>query len=62
MDVDIVMNTGLGGNSGYACTACGKQVCHSCAISNLGADRRCLICAGQKRQERVGGLGWMNMN
>lgn len=43
MDIDIYAN-----DADYACTVCGKQVCHRCAISNLGADRRCLICAGKR--------------
>lgn len=28
----------------FGCVSCGKQVCHSCAVSNLGADRKCLRC------------------
>lgn len=30
------------------CVACGKVVCGSCSISNLGADPRCLVCAGPR--------------
>ena len=52
MDIDMA---GDGGN--HACTGCGRQVCHSCAVSNLGAERKCLLCAG-KEKKWVGGLGW----
>ncbi|EPE27500.1 hypothetical protein GLAREA_04291 [Glarea lozoyensis ATCC 20868] len=62
MDVDMAMDTTMDGQLSHACTACGKQVCHRCAISNLGADRKCLMCAGSKKQQWVGGLGWMNTN
>jgi hypothetical protein len=57
MDVDMMMDIDMeGGNP--ACTSCGKQVCRSCAVSNLGAERKCLNCAGRK-QHRFGGIGWM---
>ncbi|QPG95057.1 hypothetical protein C2857_007559 [Epichloe festucae Fl1] len=39
-----------------ACGACGKHVCFSCSVSNLGDERRCLQCAGRKVW--VGGVGW----
>lgn len=55
MDVDVANTTE---EPNHACTNCGKQVCHGCAVSNLGADRKCLMCAGKKW---VGGLGWMRM-
>jgi hypothetical protein len=42
------------------CSRCGKQVCHRCAVSNLGADKQCLICAG--RRTWVGGLGWVDQH
>ncbi|KAI1496091.1 hypothetical protein F5X99DRAFT_401379 [Biscogniauxia marginata] len=38
------------------CSACGKHVCSHCSITNLGEQRRCLICAGKKIW--VGGVGW----
>ncbi|KAI1448783.1 hypothetical protein F5Y02DRAFT_374678 [Annulohypoxylon stygium] len=38
------------------CGSCGKHVCSHCSITNLGEQRRCLICAGKKVW--VGGLGW----
>ncbi|KUJ23862.1 uncharacterized protein LY89DRAFT_703179 [Mollisia scopiformis] len=58
MDVDMMMDIDMNGGN-HACTSCGKQVCHSCAVSNLGAERKCLNCAGRK-QVWVGGLGWMD--
>ena len=46
MDVDMMEDVDMyGGN--HACTACGKQVCHSCSVSNMGADKRCSQCAGR---------------
>ncbi|CCC06601.1 hypothetical protein SMACR_12616 [Sordaria macrospora] len=30
------------------CEACGKMVCFSCSISNLGEHRRCLACAERR--------------
>ncbi|KAJ9150295.1 hypothetical protein NKR23_g3789 [Pleurostoma richardsiae] len=54
MDVD---GYGLEGTtSDHACGACGKAVCFSCSVSNLGEQRRCLMCAGRKVW--VGGIGW----
>ncbi|KAL6876520.1 hypothetical protein J3F83DRAFT_726091 [Trichoderma novae-zelandiae] len=41
-----------------ACGACGKHVCFSCSVSNLGEEKRCLQCAG--RRVWVGGIGWTN--
>ncbi|KAK0724732.1 hypothetical protein B0H67DRAFT_481475 [Lasiosphaeris hirsuta] len=40
----------------HSCGACGKSVCFSCSISNLGKHRRCLVCA--ERKVWVGGIGW----
>ncbi|KAI1204808.1 uncharacterized protein F4807DRAFT_445759 [Annulohypoxylon truncatum] len=51
MDVD-----GFGAESSTGCGSCGKHVCSHCSITNLGEQRRCLICAGKKVW--VGGLGW----
>lgn len=59
MDVDMDIDMYSGSND-YGCTQCGKQVCHSCAISNLGAQRRCLNCASKRKW--VGGLGWMDQD
>ncbi|KAM0255114.1 hypothetical protein ACHAQJ_006118 [Trichoderma viride] len=41
-----------------ACGACGKHVCFSCSVSNLGEQKRCLQCAG--RRVWIGGIGWTN--
>lgn len=64
MDVDTMMDIDMygAGEANHACTSCGKQVCHSCAVSNLGAERKCLGCAGRDGNGRrwVGGLGWMD--
>jgi hypothetical protein len=38
------------------CGACGKAVCFSCSISNLGENRRCLACV--EPRGRAGGSGW----
>lgn len=43
----------------HACGACGKNVCFSCSVSNLGEQKRCLQCAG--RRVWVGGIGWTNV-
>ncbi|KAF8856035.1 hypothetical protein BDZ45DRAFT_715530 [Acephala macrosclerotiorum] len=59
MDVDMMMDIVMEGD--HACTSCGKQVCHSCAVSNLGAERKCLNCAGRKKVWK-GGLGWMDQD
>ncbi|CEJ85385.1 hypothetical protein VHEMI03755 [[Torrubiella] hemipterigena] len=39
MDVDSF------GQTSTACSACGKFVCFSCSVSNLGEQNRCLRCA-----------------
>lgn len=31
-----------------SCSLCCKAVCFSCSISNLGEQRRCLVCAGKR--------------
>ena len=70
MDVDSTSG------ANHACSACGKVICHSCAVSNLGAERKCLLCAGKKKWGGVlptmfrrvhnsgdkceGGLGWVS--
>lgn len=54
---EMELDGGLGlGNT--ACGACGKHVCFSCSVSNLGEEKRCLQCAG--RRVWVGGIGWTN--
>jgi hypothetical protein len=60
IDVDMMMDIDMDGGN-HACTSCGKQVCHSCAVSNLGAERKCLNCAGKKKA-CIGGIGWMNQD
>jgi hypothetical protein len=57
MDIDMDIDV-QGTVLDYACSKCQKLVCHRCAISNLGADRRCLMCAGKRTW--VGGIGWMD--
>ena len=42
MDVDM-MTTDVDERD-FGCTSCGKQVCHSCAVSILGMERKCLGC------------------
>jgi hypothetical protein len=34
-------------NEDHSCGACGKHVCFSCSVSNLGEQKRCLRCAGR---------------
>jgi hypothetical protein len=58
MDIDMMdIDVANGGN--YACEQCGKIVCHGCAVSNLGEQRRCLNCAGRAEKQWVGALGWI---
>ena len=58
-DGDVMMDVdGYGsGPDDHICGACGKAVCFSCSISNLGEHRRCLACAGPRGG--VGGSGWL---
>lgn len=48
----------LNGLEDHSCGACGKSVCFSCSVSNLGEQKRCLQCAG--RRVWIGGIGWTN--
>jgi len=58
MDVDVDMMMDIDSEGGnYGCTNCGKQVCHRCAVSNLGANKMCLCCAG-KSKHWADRLGW----
>ncbi|CVK83825.1 hypothetical protein LB506_001121 [Fusarium annulatum] len=41
MDIDGI------NNEDHSCSACGKHVCFSCSVSNLGEQRHCLQCAGR---------------
>ncbi|CAD6499681.1 BgTH12-03789 [Blumeria graminis f. sp. triticale] len=36
----------------HTCTSCGKYVCHSCSISNLGLDRKCLNCIDKIKNKK----------
>ncbi|KAK2589420.1 hypothetical protein QQS21_012902 [Conoideocrella luteorostrata] len=55
-DSDMAMDNFAAEN--IVCGACGKHVCFSCSVSNLGEEKRCLQCAG--RRVWVGGVGWAN--
>jgi hypothetical protein len=44
MDVDGYQDVAAGASR---CVACRKVVCGSCSVSNLGAEPRCLVCAGR---------------
>ncbi|KAI1392881.1 uncharacterized protein F4822DRAFT_392492 [Hypoxylon trugodes] len=55
MDVDS-----FGTAAQTSCGGCGKHVCSHCSITNLGEQRRCLICAGKKVW--VGGVGWAGVS
>ncbi len=59
-DDDMMVDVdGLGGGmEDYSCGACGKTVCFSCSVSNMGANRRCLVCAGRSVvvDSRMGGM------
>ncbi len=58
-DGDVMMDVdGYGlGLEDHACGACGKAVCFSCSISNLGEHRRCLSCAAP-RSGVAGSSSW----
>ncbi|TFB06932.1 hypothetical protein CCMA1212_000863 [Trichoderma ghanense] len=53
---DNGMDLDGGAAQDMACGACGKHVCFSCSVSNLGEEKRCLQCAG--RRVWIGGIGW----
>ncbi|KAE9366694.1 hypothetical protein N431DRAFT_562049 [Stipitochalara longipes BDJ] len=59
MDVDMMMDIDIDGGN-HACTVCGKQVCHSCSVSNMGANKKCLCCAGRKAW--IGGIEWCDQD
>ncbi|KAK0391811.1 hypothetical protein NLU13_1310 [Sarocladium strictum] len=54
--VDTMMDVDGSGSDATACGACGKHVCFSCSVSNLGEEKRCLQCAG--RRHLTGSVGW----
>lgn len=45
---DDTMDVDGFGVEAHSCGACGKNVCFSCSVSNLGEQRRCLQCAGHQ--------------
>ncbi|KFH44888.1 hypothetical protein ACRE_043670 [Hapsidospora chrysogenum ATCC 11550] len=50
----------LDGVEDFACSSCGKNVCFSCSVSNLGEQKHCLRCAGRRPAGGVGGVvGWV---
>lgn len=53
-----MMDIDGGGEMGEnTCGACGKTVCFSCSVSNLGEHRRCLACAGRRDWGAANGSG-----
>ncbi|KAK0648848.1 hypothetical protein B0T16DRAFT_427825 [Cercophora newfieldiana] len=56
-DNDTTMDIDGLGSEGHSCGACGKMVCFSCSISNLGESRRCLGCAQRSELVRVKSVG-----
>ncbi len=64
-DVDTCMS-GMddAGEAGeFACRACRRLVCGTCAVVEVGIGRECLSCKTQvgknRRETWVGGIGWM---
>lgn len=57
---DAMMDVEGAGMGRCTCMVCGKHVCFSCSVSNLGEQTRCLQCAGRK----VGGesMGWADVS
>lgn len=68
---DSMMDDGYGFETYInTCSACSRAVCFSCSVSNLGEQRRCLVCAGRegagmgagagadKNKKWIGGIGW----
>ena len=53
MDIDSYPD--VAATSASRCVSCGKLVCGGCSVSNLGAEPRCLVCAGRGVRRR--GLG-----
>lgn len=46
---DAMMDDGYGFEAYInTCSACSRAVCFSCSVSNLGEQRRCLLCAGRE--------------
>ncbi|AEO67791.1 uncharacterized protein THITE_2116864 [Thermothielavioides terrestris NRRL 8126] len=57
VDDDVMVDADAFGTD-HACGACGKAVCFSCSVSNLGEHRRCLACAGPGRGG-INSKAWM---
>ncbi|KAL2134310.1 hypothetical protein VTI74DRAFT_507 [Chaetomium olivicolor] len=47
----------VSGMEDQTCGACGKAVCFSCSVSNLGEHHRCLACAGSRGG--LNGSSWL---
>ena len=61
-DSDICMggvDAGATEGADYACRSCGRNVCGTCAIVEIGEGRECLQCRISPRKKWVGGIGWM---
>ena len=43
----------------YACRSCGRKVCGTCAVVEVGDGRECLQCRTSTGKKWVGGIGWM---
>ena len=61
-DSDTCMGGMDGGEmdgANYACRSCGREVCGTCAVVEVGDGRECLQCRTSTRKKWVGGIGWM---
>lgn len=44
-----------------ACRSCGRRICGTCAIVEVGVGRECLQCRTSPRRKKwIGGIGWMS--
>ncbi|KAK1993955.1 hypothetical protein LX36DRAFT_693431 [Colletotrichum falcatum] len=60
MEIDDACTYGAGlSEADRSCGACGRHVCSHCSITNLGAQRRCLQCAGPTPWGARSGSGLM---
>ncbi|KAK1983324.1 hypothetical protein LZ30DRAFT_714603 [Colletotrichum cereale] len=59
MDMDDACSYGAGVEADPSCGACGRHVCSHCSVTNLGAQRRCLRCAGRTPWGTKSGSGVM---
>ena len=53
------MDGGETDGANYACRSCGRKVCGTCAVVEVGDGRECLQCRTSTRKKWVGGIGWM---